>query len=106
MRRQRPKPQGRAELIDLCGTSKALYATTDARQYLDYVMTDTPARRPGAAPGAAAGWVGTKQGTPWGALFRFWVVYLGRNEIFNPVRLLRNRLHLQQQAPIPFALYP
>ncbi len=31
------------ELIDLCGIGKALYATTDARKYQDYVVTDTPA---------------------------------------------------------------
>lgn len=37
------------ELIDLCGIGKALYATTDARKYDDYVVTDAPA--PGAAPG-------------------------------------------------------
>ena len=30
------------ELIDLCGIGKALYATTDARKYADYVVTDTP----------------------------------------------------------------
>ena len=30
------------ELIDLCGIGKALYATTDARKYEDYVVTDTP----------------------------------------------------------------
>ena len=30
-------------------SGKALYATTDARQYADYVVTDTPA--PPAAPG-------------------------------------------------------
>lgn len=35
------------ELIDLCGIGKALYATTDARKYEDYVVTDTP---PPAAP--------------------------------------------------------
>ena len=38
------------ELIDLCGSGKALYATTDARKYADYVVTDTPAP---AAPGKA-----------------------------------------------------
>jgi len=37
------------ELIDLCGIGKALYATTDARKYDDYVVTDAPA--PGATPG-------------------------------------------------------
>ena len=31
------------ELIDLCAVGKALYATTDACKYEDYVMTDTPA---------------------------------------------------------------
>ena len=31
------------ELIDLCAIGKALYATTDARKYQDYVVTDTPA---------------------------------------------------------------
>jgi hypothetical protein len=31
------------ELIDLCGIGKARYATTDARQYEDYVVTDAPA---------------------------------------------------------------
>ena len=36
------------ELIDLCGIGKALYATTDARKYEDYVVTDTPA--PAAPP--------------------------------------------------------
>ncbi|WP_345053401.1 hypothetical protein [Hymenobacter glaciei] len=38
------------ELIDLCGIGKALYATTDARKYADYVVTDTP---PPAAPTVA-----------------------------------------------------
>ena len=37
------------ELIDLCAIGKALYATTGARKYADYVMDDTPA--PPAAPG-------------------------------------------------------
>ena len=37
------------ELIDLCGIGKALYATTDAHKYDDYVVTDAPA--PGATPG-------------------------------------------------------
>ena len=37
------------ELVDLCAIGKALYATTDARKYQDYVMNDTPA--PAAAPG-------------------------------------------------------
>ncbi|MDB5268085.1 MAG: hypothetical protein JWP58_1125 [Hymenobacter sp.] len=37
------------ELIDLCGIGKALYATTDARKYADYVVDDAPA--PPAAPG-------------------------------------------------------
>lgn len=53
-----------------CGVGKALCATTDARQYEDYVVTDAPA--PPAAPvppGVATGWAGTKQGNPWGALF-------------------------------------
>ena len=36
------------ELIDLCAVGKALYATTDARKYQDYVVTDTPA--PPAVP--------------------------------------------------------
>ena len=36
------------ELILLCAVGKALYATTDARKYEDYVVTDTPA--PAAAP--------------------------------------------------------
>ena len=36
------------ELMDLCATGKALYATTDARKYQDYVVTDAPA--PPAAP--------------------------------------------------------
>jgi hypothetical protein len=36
------------ELIDLCGIGKALYATTDARKYQDYVVDDTPA--PAVAP--------------------------------------------------------
>ncbi|WP_310397017.1 hypothetical protein [Hymenobacter sp.] len=36
------------ELIDLCAVGKALYATTDARKYQDYVVMDTPA--PVAAP--------------------------------------------------------
>ena len=31
------------ELVDLCAIGKALYATTDARKYADYVMNDTPA---------------------------------------------------------------
>ncbi|GAB3849960.1 hypothetical protein GCM10028822_14640 [Hymenobacter terrigena] len=31
------------ELIDLCAIGKALYATTDARKYADYVVDDTPA---------------------------------------------------------------
>ena len=31
------------ELMDLCGIGKALYATTDARKYQDYVVTDAPA---------------------------------------------------------------
>ena len=31
------------ELIDLCAIGKALYATTDARKYEDYVVTDAPA---------------------------------------------------------------
>lgn len=34
------------ELIDLCGSGKALYATTDARQHAGYVVTDTPAPGP------------------------------------------------------------
>ena len=51
-------------------TAQALYATPDARKYAAYVATDTPAPR--AAPGVAAGWAGTKQGTPWGALLWFW----------------------------------
>ncbi len=37
-------------LIDLCGIGKARYATTDARKYDDYVVTDTP---PPAVPGKA-----------------------------------------------------
>ena len=36
------------ELIALCGVGKALYATTDARKYQDYVVTETPA--PAVAP--------------------------------------------------------
>jgi len=52
-------------------SDKALYDTTDTRQYQAYVVTDMPARRPGAAPGGAAGWAATKQGTPWGALLGF-----------------------------------
>jgi hypothetical protein len=36
------------ELIALCAVGKALYATTDARKYADYVVTDTPP--PPAAP--------------------------------------------------------
>jgi hypothetical protein len=36
------------ELIALCAVGKALYATTDARKYDDYVVTDTPP--PPAAP--------------------------------------------------------
>ncbi|MBF9220191.1 hypothetical protein [Hymenobacter ruricola] len=36
------------ELIDLCAIGKARYATTDARKYEDYVVTDAPA--PGAGP--------------------------------------------------------
>ncbi|MBC8084748.1 MAG: hypothetical protein H7Z21_16235, partial [Hymenobacter sp.] len=36
------------ELIDLCAVGKALYATTDARKYQNYVVMDTPA--PVAAP--------------------------------------------------------
>ena len=39
------------ELIDLCGIGKALYATTDARKYQDYVVADTPA--PAAPPAPA-----------------------------------------------------
>ena len=31
------------ELISLSAIGKALYATTDARKYNDYVVTDTPA---------------------------------------------------------------
>ncbi|WP_210518576.1 hypothetical protein [Hymenobacter terricola] len=38
------------ELIDLCGIAKALYATTDARKYADYVVTDAPAPGGGAVP--------------------------------------------------------
>ena len=30
-------------LTDLCGIGQARYATTDARHYQDYVVTDTPA---------------------------------------------------------------
>ena len=30
------------ELIDLCGIGKARYATTDARKYQGYAVTDTP----------------------------------------------------------------
>ena len=30
-------------IIDRCGIGKALYATTDARKYEDYVVTDAPA---------------------------------------------------------------
>jgi len=37
-----------AELVALCGVGKALYATTDARKYQDYVVDDSPA--PPAAP--------------------------------------------------------
>ena len=36
------------ELIALCAVGKALFATTDARKYDDYVVTDTPA--PAVAP--------------------------------------------------------
>jgi hypothetical protein len=35
----------------LCAIGKARYATTDARQYADYVVTDTPA--PAPVPGKA-----------------------------------------------------
>ncbi|MDQ2771601.1 MAG: hypothetical protein M3Y54_14010 [Bacteroidota bacterium] len=41
------------ELIDLCGIGKALYATTDARKYQDYVVADTPAPATPPAPGKA-----------------------------------------------------
>ena len=36
------------ELMALCAVGKALYATTDARKYQDYVVTETPA--PAVAP--------------------------------------------------------
>ena len=36
------------ELIALCAVGKALYATTDARKYQDYVVNETPA--PAVAP--------------------------------------------------------
>ena len=54
-----------AGLSECCDSGKACDATTDARQPAAYVVTDAP------APGGAAGWSGTKQGTPWGALFWF-----------------------------------
>ena len=38
------------ELIDLCGIGKALYATTDARKFQEYVVTDTPAPAKQPAP--------------------------------------------------------
>ena len=42
-----------AELIALCAVGKALYATTDARKYEDYVVTDTPAPVAPPVPPAA-----------------------------------------------------
>ena len=39
------------ELIDLCGIGKALYATTDARKYQDYVVNDSPTPPTGPTPG-------------------------------------------------------
>ncbi len=38
------------ELIALCAVGKALYATTDARKYQDYVVTDTAAPPAGPTP--------------------------------------------------------
>ena len=39
------------ELMDLCGIGKALYATTDARRYQDYVVSEAPA--PAGVPAVA-----------------------------------------------------
>ena len=41
------------ELIALCAVGKALYATTDARKYDDYVVTDAPAPSAPPVPPAA-----------------------------------------------------
>ncbi|WP_345126784.1 hypothetical protein [Hymenobacter antarcticus] len=38
---------------NLCGIGKARYATTDARKYEDYVVTDTPAPAVVPVPGKA-----------------------------------------------------
>ena len=40
-------------LTRICGSGKARYATTDARQYADYVVTDTPAPAAPPVPGQA-----------------------------------------------------
>ena len=53
-----------------CGTEKARYATTDARQYQDFVVTDAPAPAvPRTMREERRSCV--KQSTSWGALFWF-----------------------------------
>jgi len=40
-------------LMAICGVGKALYATTDARKYEDYVVNDTPAAPAAPVPPVA-----------------------------------------------------